>query len=301
MSAIEEQFFFNFDPTEYSSKRAAYNKILDGDPSYPNRTLVTPCALISMVNHAVSGGNNEIIGTCIGQVNTRDFYINDVFSSSVLGTETNCDISSAVWSQLIEVSKSVAKTGKKATGCCAWYHSHPDYGCWLSATDVIAQRQMQLGSTRTCALVVDPKKTERHNRIFLGSFRTFPPDKARGEKSENSFVPDGKADDFKKSLSQYYTLSIEYYLSQIDRKVLKDVITSTWGRSLAQSPLEANSEWIYNYVKDKIVCSLGQAYLGRLTSKADVDLFTGMLNEIDNARIRGIEIQKMKNHVFLAK
>ena len=37
-----------------------------------------------------------------------------------------------------------------------WYHSHPGYGCWLSAVDVSTQKSFEQQGERSVAVVVDP-------------------------------------------------------------------------------------------------------------------------------------------------
>lgn len=54
-----------------------------------------------------------------------------------------------------------------------WYHSHPEYGCWLSGIDVGTQTLMQTFDPQL-AIVIDPIRTMASGKIEIGSFRTYP-------------------------------------------------------------------------------------------------------------------------------
>ena len=52
-----------------------------------------------------------------------------------------------------------------------WYHSHPNYGPWLSGIDVNTQKNMQMVGPML-AIVIDPIRTEISGRVDIGAFRT---------------------------------------------------------------------------------------------------------------------------------
>lgn len=61
-----------------------------------------------------------------------------------------------------------------------WYHSHPNYGPFLSHIDVNTQ-VIQQKQGPAIALVVDHIRTLKNGVVDIGAFRTFP----EGEKRPN--------------------------------------------------------------------------------------------------------------------
>jgi 26S proteasome regulatory subunit N11 len=47
------------------------------------------------------------------------------------------------------------QTGRSET-VVGWYHSHPGFGCWLSAVDVNTQTSFEALTKRAVAVVIDP-------------------------------------------------------------------------------------------------------------------------------------------------
>lgn len=56
-----------------------------------------------------------------------------------------------------------------------WYHSHPNYGPWLSGIDINTQKTMQMIGPML-AIVIDPIRTHISGRVDIGAFRTCSPD-----------------------------------------------------------------------------------------------------------------------------
>ena len=54
-----------------------------------------------------------------------------------------------------------------------WYHSHPGYGCWLSAVDVQTQKSFEQTGERSVAVVVDPVQSTG-GVVVMDAFRTIP-------------------------------------------------------------------------------------------------------------------------------
>ena len=62
---------------------------------------------------------------------------------------------------------------KKGENVVGWYHSHPNYGPWLSGIDVATQRSYQQTDPMV-AIVVDPIRSMISEKIDIGAFRTCP-------------------------------------------------------------------------------------------------------------------------------
>lgn len=61
---------------------------------------------------------------------------------------------------------------KKNEEIIGWYHSHPNYGPWLSGIDVATQKMMQTVGPML-AIVIDPIRSEISGSVDIGAFRTF--------------------------------------------------------------------------------------------------------------------------------
>ena len=67
-----------------------------------------------------------------------------------------------------ELTQAFSKHFKEKKLIVGWIHSHPSYGCWLSATDVATQNKY-FSAPFNIAMVVDPLKKEggrMQERIF---------------------------------------------------------------------------------------------------------------------------------------
>jgi COP9 signalosome complex subunit 5 len=63
---------------------------------------------------------------------------------------------------------------KKQEQVLGWYHSHPNYGPWLSGIDVATQQSMQ-SMGPMLAIVIDPIRTQISGKVDIGAFRTCNP------------------------------------------------------------------------------------------------------------------------------
>ena len=60
----------------------------------------------------------------------------------------------------------------KKEGVLGWYHSHPNYGPWLSGIDVGTQKSMQMMGPML-AIVIYPIRSEISGKVDIGAFRTL--------------------------------------------------------------------------------------------------------------------------------
>merc|ERR1719387_1088068 len=54
-----------------------------------------------------------------------------------------------------------------------WYHSHPNFGCWLSSTDVETQKSFENLHCKAVAIVIDPIQSVK-GKVVIDAFRTLP-------------------------------------------------------------------------------------------------------------------------------
>ncbi|KAL8425072.1 hypothetical protein Efla_001461 [Eimeria flavescens] len=190
---------------------------------------ITDLALTKMMLHAESGGRIEVMGLLLGKAavfpqdaaargasedsmqvasdaedagegKTGYFVVTDCFALPVEGTETRVNAAEEASEYMIEFLEAAERipTAQKIVG---WYHSHPNYGCWLSGIDVRTQQLQQQHQDPFLAIVVDPIRTLSNGRVEIGAFRTFlPGEESSLEESEgdaaSQLLPAEKMHDF---------------------------------------------------------------------------------------------------------
>ncbi|MFX0086513.1 MAG: Mov34/MPN/PAD-1 family protein [Candidatus Hodarchaeota archaeon] len=152
----------------------------DLDPeSDPPRVKVHLKAYIRMALHSLKYANPnvpqskwvEVIGLLTGNIENKDtplacLAITDAFPIGH-GTNVNAQIQNP--QSMVRVFN---ETSKKNQIILGWYHSHPSYGAFMSATDYDTQvRYQRLGSkgsqlTAPIALVIDPTKISNRSYGF---------------------------------------------------------------------------------------------------------------------------------------
>ncbi|CDI79540.1 Mov34/MPN/PAD-1 domain-containing protein, putative [Eimeria praecox] len=199
---------------------------------------VSDLALTKMMAHAESGGKIEVMGLLLGKavvtplpvpvgeatVSTHFesvsslseidreaegqqeaqrgyFVVTDCIALPVEGTETRVNAAEEANEFMIQYLEAAEKVPmqQKVVG---WYHSHPNYGCWLSGIDVRTQQLQQQHQDPFLAIVVDPIRTISNRSIELGGFRTFMPGEAKredegdAEAASSQLLPAEKVNDF---------------------------------------------------------------------------------------------------------
>ena len=252
-----------------------------------------------MLKHSIKGDRQEIMGFLIGHAGENAFYINDAISFPVLGTETRVNATDECMGDFIERQDCIEALGKPRFAC-GWYHSHPEYGCWLSGIDVATQRNMQQANGAFTALVIDPIQTATFGKVFLGSFCTFtkqPGSNGSGTvKTSSALIPLDKIEDFGLQANQYYELNIEYYTTEADEKVIKDIITKSWGETISSSPLTTTAEFFARLVKQG--AQRMQNVISGNSNQGDLMSLSELFNRLNQDRRAAILSQKMKRSIF---
>lgn len=133
---------------------------------------VSSLALAKMNRHAYSGGTQEVMGVLLGEATPPNFQVKDCFALPVEATETRVNAMGEAYEYIVRYMDSLeASTGYRHQ-VVGWYHSHPEYGCFLSQIDIDTQAQNQRFQDPFVAIVVDPLKTLQHGKSELGAFRT---------------------------------------------------------------------------------------------------------------------------------
>jgi len=135
----------------------------------PKEIYITIKAILKVASHALKYANSkilrkkwvEVIGLLAGKLDdTVILHIEDAFP---MGHGT------AVYAEIKDYknfTRAYQDIRKKKLFICGWYHSHPSYGCWLSAEDMGTQARYQKLWDKSVALVVDPYQIDGKSTGF---------------------------------------------------------------------------------------------------------------------------------------
>ena len=99
----------------------------------------------------------EVIGFLIGYFHEETIEITDIIIPEQTANRTYVEVEEEV-----SLVNALIKSNKKGTNevSVGWFHSHPGFKCFLSATDIETQMYWQRVNPRNIALVYDPVHTE---------------------------------------------------------------------------------------------------------------------------------------------
>ena len=132
---------------------------------------ISSLALLKMIKHCKAGVPMEVMGLMLGEfIDKYTISVVDVFAMPQKGSTVSVEsIDEAYQQQFMELLKQVGRQENSV----GWYHSHPQFGPWLSGTDVRTQQQFEQLDPRAVAVVLDPI-TSDGNHIHIDAFRTIP-------------------------------------------------------------------------------------------------------------------------------
>ncbi|KAL8433232.1 hypothetical protein ACSSS7_004017 [Eimeria intestinalis] len=242
---------------------------------------VSDLALTKMLMHAESGGRIEVMGLLLGkaavfsqnvalsssayeddmrdssdgeglqQVKKGYFVVTDCFALPVEGTETRVNAAEEANEYMIEYLEAAEKipTPQKVVG---WYHSHPNYGCWLSGIDVRTQQLQQQHQDPFLAIVVrlqsQPLSSLPQDRVYaalaaLASLLLVDPIRtlSNGRVEEVAFhfrLLAGRRTCVCER--RYYELRTHFCSNSISSRLLGNVGETSWSDVLFSSTLRRN-------------------------------------------------------------
>lgn len=205
------------------------------DPQYFTDVYVSTLALMKMTVHASLGNSTEVMGMMTGKIRGRSIIVMDAYALPVEGTETRVNAQTEGYEYMVQYLDNSRRVGREEN-IIGWYHSHPDYGCWLSGIDIATQSLNQKFQDPYLAIVIDPKKTLKQGRVEIGAFRTYPEDcvKTGRFKDDNNKERGGKEQMFGAYSCQYYPLNIAIFSSSFDDDVLDSLLEKSWMDGLCQ-------------------------------------------------------------------
>ncbi|SCU87798.1 LADA_0E06216g1_1 [Lachancea dasiensis] len=222
------------------------------DPRYLKNVFLSNQASYKILQHAVRGGDVEIMGMLIGRVHTTSIMVLDCYALPVEGTETRVNAQSESYEYMVQYMNEIYGTNQANLHIVGWYHSHPGYGCWLSGIDVQTQELNQTFQDPYVALVVDPTKSLREKRLSIGAFRTIP-DEALSEPPQEA--GNGDAKNYGLHHLKYYELEVDICASRFDKALTISqlnlevpVLDESQDSILVEQLLECIKNW-HNYSK----------------------------------------------------
>ncbi|CAR21662.1 COP9 signalosome catalytic subunit RRI1 [Lachancea thermotolerans CBS 6340] len=137
------------------------------------RVMLSNMASYKILQHALKGGDVEIMGMLVGSTDRDSIIVFDCYPLPVEGTETRVNAQLESYEYMVQYMNEVYDSCSHPKNIVGWYHSHPGYGCWLSGIDVQTQELNQTFQDPYIAVVVDPKKSAEDKRLSIGAFRTL--------------------------------------------------------------------------------------------------------------------------------
>ncbi|UCD01075.1 MAG: hypothetical protein JSV23_09340 [Promethearchaeota archaeon] len=127
-------------------------------------------AILKIASHALKYANSkiprknwvEVIGLLAGKLDNKTDVLN-IEDAYPMGHGT------AVYAEIKDYknyARAFQDIKKQNLFICGWYHSHPTYGCWLSAEDMGTQARYQKLWDKSVALVIDPYQIDGKSTGF---------------------------------------------------------------------------------------------------------------------------------------
>jgi len=96
--------------------------------------------------------STESGGILVGKLKEGELIINGLETGQQSATHVHVTLHDEF---LVEIATKYAERDEKIVG---WYHSHPNFGCFMSSTDIDTQRRYQALFPNAVALVIDPQR-----------------------------------------------------------------------------------------------------------------------------------------------
>jgi 26S proteasome regulatory subunit N11 len=223
---------------------------------------ISSLALLKMLKHGRAGVPMEVMGLMLGDfVDEYTVRVVDVFAMPQNGTGVNVEAVDEVFqAKMLEMLKQTGRT-EVVVG---WYHSHPGFGCWLSAIDQNTQQSFEQLNPRAVAVVVDPIQSVR-GKVVIDGFRLIPQNialtggEARQTTSNIGHLQKPSIQALVHGLNrQYYSLPITYRKNELEEKMLLTLNKKTWMEGLKTEDFSSHGE--HNDHASKEMVTLAKSY-----------------------------------------
>ncbi|EPY50740.1 COP9/signalosome complex subunit Csn5 [Schizosaccharomyces cryophilus OY26] len=267
------------------------------DPFYFKSVHIDAVALLKMLRHVSQGMPFEVMGYVQGKVKDNKLIILDAFALPVKGTETRVNAHEEADEYSVQY-QTLCKSVHRYENVVGWYHSHPNYGCWLSGVDVETQKQNQRFQDPFVAIVIDPKRSLESHYVDIGAFRTHPENMNKHTfspfKNQDIFLydnlPSSKIADAGAHADAYYSLPISYFHSPTEKKVTEFLKTRKWSETIS-SPSILEDPSFFKKSENYLLESIVQATVKRPSSSVQEFEHTKPYYREANSFLSQLELQ----------
>src|SRR5947207_307275 len=197
---------------------------------------ISSLALLKMLRHGRAGVPMEVMGLMLGEF-VDDFTVRvvDVFAMPQSGTGVSVEAVDPVFQT--KMMEMLRQTGRPET-VVGWYHSHPGFGCWLSAVDINTQQSFEQLTPRAVAVVVDPIQSVK-GKVVIDAFRLIAPQTLMmGQEPRQTTSNLGHLN--KPSIQalihglnrHYYSIGIQYRKTGLEENMLMNLHKHMWTEAL---------------------------------------------------------------------
>jgi len=247
---------------------------------------ISSLALLKMLKHGRAGVPMEVMGLMLGEfVDDYTIQVVDVFAMPQSGTGVSVEAVDPVFqAKMLDMLKQT----NRPQMVVGWYHSHPGFGCWLSAVDIQTQQSFEQLNKRAVAVVVDPIQSVK-GKVVIDAFRTINPQLAmlglapRQTTSNLGHLKKPSIQALIHNLNRhYYSLNISYRKNELEQKMLLNLHKKTWTQGLTIRNPELHSK--ENEQTMQKLLDLSKSYHKRLEeeeSKTPEELIIANVGKLD--------------------
>jgi proteasome lid subunit RPN8/RPN11 len=127
--------------------------------------------LDEIFSQAKKNTDEEVIGLLLGSLEEDEMIITDYLTGPTESSRIHASLSREFLAKITQ--KKI--DGKLKAHILGWYHSHPDYGCFMSDRDAATQENIQNLYADAVALVIDPVRNDsKLYRMVGGNYIEVP-------------------------------------------------------------------------------------------------------------------------------
>lgn len=229
-----------------------------------------------------------MLGSFVDEYTTK---VVDVFAMPQSGTGVSVEAVDPVFqAKMLEMLKQTDRDENSV----GWYHSHPGFGCWLSAVDINTQQSFEQLDSRNVAVVVDPIQSVK-GRVVIDAFRLINAQTLMSQQEPRQTT--SNVGRLKKPTLQalfhglnkhYFSLVINYKKNEYEQKMLLNLYKKKWMDGMKTSTFKDHAKTNEQTMKD--MANLANSYndwIGEEMKKTHEEFMVSTVGKIDPKRHLG--------------
>eukprot|EP00918_Siedleckia_nematoides_P038784 GHVU01084378.1.p1 GENE.GHVU01084378.1~~GHVU01084378.1.p1 ORF type:complete len:337 (+),score=44.35 GHVU01084378.1:72-1013(+) len=259
---------------------------------------ISSLALLKMLKHGRAGVPMEVMGLMLGEfVDDYTIRVVDVFSMPQSGNSVSVEaVDPAYQTAMLDMLK-ITGRGELVVG---WYHSHPGFGCWFSATDVSTQQAFERLNSRAVGVVVDPIQSVK-GKVVMDCFRLINTSvlvqlqDPRQTTSNIGHLNKPTITALVHGLNRhYYSLCISCKKSQLEERMLSHLHQKTWCQALQSTDYsDCEQQTIKSVRTIKDLCSKYAKSIEEEIQKTPGELIVSKAGKIDAKKRLESEVETL--------